>query len=256
VEPASGLIASFALLGLLDFADEQRRRRFVQGAFGQYVAPDVVRAIIDDPDRVKLGGERKTITVLFADVRGFTGIAEQLQQEPETLTDLINDVLSVLSEVVTNHHGTIDKYIGDCLMAFWNAPLDDPDHALHGVIAAAEMIEKVRSTRFSGFKLELGVGINSGTCVVGNMGSHARFDYTVLGDAVNVASRIQALTKDYDVPLLIGRETVELTSGQFDFVELGSARVRGKQTEQLIYTLQKLVSQVRDADQGNEDRHG
>jgi adenylate cyclase len=265
VEPLSGLAVSSLFLGVLDFVAERRRRHQIQDAFGQYVAPDIVRRIIEDPDRVKLGGERKMITVLFADVRGFTTIAEALRSEPETLTRLINEILTCLSEVVTRHCGTIDKYIGDCLMAFWNAPLDDPDHATHAVQAAVEMIERIavldedaHLSELCGTSLSvaIGVGVNSGECVVGNMGSSARFDYTVVGDSVNVASRIQGLSKQYGVPLLIGEATAALTRDCFDYVELDTIRVRGKRAAQVVYSLRNLVSSLRSLDRSGRRVNG
>lgn len=246
-EPVSGVLATFTFLGIADFAVERRRRREIQAAFGQYVAPEIVRQIANDPDRVKLGGERKMITVLFADIRGFTTISEALCDEPEVLTRLINGVLSELSAIVTRHGGTIDKYIGDCLMAFWNAPLDDPEHAAHAISAALEMIGKMAEDRSNtktesaqGHSISIGVGINSGECLVGNMGSHLRFDYTVLGDPVNVASRLEEMSGEYEVPLLIGEATVGLAGDSFDYLELGSVRVRGKQSAQMIYTIRHL----------------
>ena len=251
VEPQSGLIASFGLLGVADFAAERHRRRQIQNAFGQYVAPEIVREIINDPDRVKLGGERKTITVLFADIRGFTTIAEALQREPEKLTQFINEILSTLSEIVTRHGGTIDKYIGDCLMAFWNAPLDDPHHADRALSASIEMIESVRSLdaqfrKEAGSKpvsgIAVGIGVNTGECVVGNMGSHLRFDYTAIGDPVNVASRLEKLSRDYDVPLLVGEQTIAMANETSNWAEVDRIAVRGKQTIQTVYTARNLLA--------------
>jgi adenylate cyclase len=249
-EPVAGLVASAAFLGLSDYAAERQRRRQIQGAFGQYVAPEIVRRIIEDPALVKLGGERKMITVLFADIRGFTTLSETMCHEPEELTRLLNEILTSLSGIVTRHGGTIDKYIGDCVMAFWNAPLDDPEHATNAVRAAVDMIDEIgrpdepnqptgSSRRNPG--IAIGVGVNSGECVVGNMGSEQRFDYTVVGDPVNVASRLEGLSKDYHVPLLVGAETAKLARCDFDFVELGDVRVRGKQTSQRVYSLASLM---------------
>ena len=217
-EPVAGLVASAAFLGLSDFAAERRQGRQIQGAFGQYVAPEIVRRIIDDPNLVKLGGERKMITVLFADVRGFTTLSEKLSSEPEELTRLLNEIMTALSRIVTRHGGTIDKYIGDCVMAFWNAPLEDPEHASNAVRAAFDMIQEIGSLRegaqpagssLRDLGIAMGVGVNSGECVVGNMGSEQRFDYTVIGDPVNVASRLEGLSKEYRVPLLVGEDTAK-----------------------------------------------
>lgn len=250
VEPLVGMTASALALGVGEFAAERKRRQKVQAAFGRYVAPEIVRRIVADPQQVKLGGERKQITVLFADVRGFTTISEALQTKPEALIGLVNDILTPLSEIVIRNGGTIDKYIGDCLMAFWNAPLDDADHAVRAVTAAIQMLEaievvdqKVRDTHLDGttFSVRIGIGINTGECLVGNMGSHDRFDYTVVGDAVNVASRLEAMTKQKEVPLLVGEATVSLAPDAFDYVELGQIEVRGKTVPQAIYALRTTM---------------
>jgi adenylate cyclase len=238
-EALAGVAASAALLGLADFAAERRQRRQIQGAFGQYVSPEIVRRIIEDPERVKLGGERKMITVLFADIRGFTTLAEKLCSEPEELTRFLNYTLTSLSTIVTRHGGTIDKYIGDCVMAFWNAPLDDSNHAANALCAALDMIESVAS--FTA-EISIGIGVNSGECVVGNMGSEQRFDYTVIGDPVNVASRLEGLSKDYRVPLVVGGETVKCAGDRFEFVKLDTVRVRGKQRSEVVYSLRSLIS--------------
>lgn len=153
-------------------------------------------------------------TVLFADVRGFTSISEAMKDDPQGLTALVNEVLTPLSDVILAHGGTIDKYMGDCVMAFWNAPLDQPDHAQRAVAAGEAMVAAMPGINAAiahrlppGAGIAIGVGINSGTCVVGNLGSARRFDYSVLGDAVNVASRLEGLTKDYATPILLGEET-------------------------------------------------
>jgi adenylate cyclase len=179
------------------------------------------------------------MTMLFTDVRGFTGISEAMKDDPEGLTRVINAILTPLSDIVIAHGGTIDKYMGDCVMAFWNAPLDDPDHARHAIQAGIAMIEAIADIDAAVQALlpqeaaarpsvRIGVGVNSGECVVGNMGSAQRFDYTVLGDAVNVASRIEGLSKDYGVPMIVGETSVNMAGDGFRFVELGRIAVRGK----------------------------
>ena len=198
--------------------------------------------------QLKLGGERRTLTVLFCDVRGFTTISEDMKDDPEGLTTLVNRLLTPLSEAVLNRRGTIDKYIGDCLMAFWNAPLDDPDHAVHAVQAARDMLaalgglnaELEAEAKAAGRPpkaLRIGIGINTGECVVGNMGSARRFDYSALGDAVNLASRLEGASKDYGVPLLLGERTATLAARKFAVAELDRITVKGRSTVSPVFTL-------------------
>ncbi|MDQ0318303.1 adenylate cyclase [Pararhizobium capsulatum DSM 1112] len=232
----------------LDYAAERRSRREITSAFSRYLSPALVERLANDPSQLKLGGERRTLTILFCDVRGFTTISEALKDDPEQLTTLINRLLTPLSEIVLESGGTIDKYIGDCLMAFWNAPLDDPDHAIHAVGAARRMLASIdvlnaelkQEADAAGSKphvLKIGVGINTGDCVVGNMGSTRRFDYSVLGDSVNLASRLEGESKNYGVPLLIGEETSRLAGRDFITVELDSIKVKGRTTLSPVFTV-------------------
>ncbi|WP_075290559.1 CHASE2 domain-containing protein [Pararhizobium arenae] len=232
----------------LDYAAERRSRRDITNAFSRYLSPALVERLADDPSQLKLGGERRTLTILFCDVRGFTTISEALKDDPEQLTTLINRLLTPLSEIVLESGGTIDKYIGDCLMAFWNAPLDDPDHAIHAVDAARKMLAAIEvlnaelkreadAVLSKPHVLKIGIGINTGECVVGNMGSTRRFDYSVLGDSVNLASRLEGESKNYGVPLLIGEETARLAASQFITVELDSIKVKGRTTLSPVFTV-------------------
>ncbi|MDC9809372.1 CHASE2 domain-containing protein [Rhizobium binxianense] len=231
-----------------DYAEERRNKRQIIRAFAQYISPDLVRRLSNDPSQLKLGGERRTLSVLFSDVRGFTTIAETLKDDPEQLTGLINRLLTPLSHVVMDHGGTIDKYMGDCIMAFWNAPLDDPDHALHAVRASLAMqaaisrlnsqLEREAATR--GAKphvLKMGVGINTGECIVGNMGSTRRFDYSCLGDSVNLASRLEGASKNYGVALLLGEETAKLVTETYIVVELDRIIVKGRTVPSPVFTV-------------------
>lgn len=172
-------------------------------------------------EQVQLGGEMKVMTILFCDIRNFTSISERYQDDPHRLTQLINGLMTPLTESILHHKGTIDKYIGDCIMAFWNAPLDDPDHAENACKAALDMFQKldtfneVRKTKAAAtgdpfFPINVGIGMNTGTCVVGNLGSEQRFDYSVLGDPVNLASRLEGQTKFYGVGIVIGPQTAAL----------------------------------------------
>ncbi|MBP1857604.1 CHASE2 domain-containing protein [Rhizobium herbae] len=235
-----------------DYAAERRSRRDITRAFSRYLSPALVERLANDPSQLKLGGERRTLTILFCDVRGFTTISEALKDDPEQLTALINRLLTPLSEIVFESGGTIDKYIGDCLMAFWNAPLDDPSHASHAVGAALKMLEAIehlneelgREAAALGTEprvLKIGIGINTGDCVVGNMGSARRFDYSVLGDSVNLASRLEGESKNYGVPLLIGEQTAALSAADFTVAELDSIAVKGRTALSPIFTVVQAV---------------
>lgn len=239
-----------------DYAQERHQKRQITRAFAQYISPDLVRRLSNDPSQLKLGGERRTLTVLFSDVRGFTTIAETMKDDPEQLTTLINRLLTPLSDVVMDHGGTIDKYMGDCIMAFWNAPLDDPDHAIHAVEASIAMQDAIgtlnreleREAIASGrplHVLKMGVGINTGECIVGNMGSTRRFDYSCLGDSVNLASRLEGASKNYGVALLLGEETARLVSDRYAVVELDRIIVKGRTVPSPVFTV--LYGSHRDA---------
>jgi adenylate cyclase len=231
-----------------DYAEIRRNRKQIIRAFGQYLSPALVQRLAEDPSQLRLGGERRTLSILFCDVRGFTTIAEELREDPEQLTTLINRLLTPLSDIVLKHNGTIDKYIGDCLMAFWNAPLDDDQHALHAVSAALEMLaamqdlnaELAKEARLLGkapYVLQIGIGINTGECVVGNMGSVRRFDYSALGDAVNLAARLEGVSKNYGMPLLLGEQTAKAVAAYLNAVELDRIRVKGRSELSPIYTI-------------------
>ncbi|MBB4572496.1 CHASE2 domain-containing protein [Rhizobium lentis] len=251
VSPLGPTVAYIAVAfgqAAFDYAEERRNKRQIIRAFAQYISPDLVRRLSNDPSQLKLGGERRTLSVLFSDVRGFTTIAETLKDDPEQLTGLINRLLTPLSDVVMDHGGTIDKYMGDCIMAFWNAPLDDPDHALHAVRASLAMQAAIsrlngqleREAAALGRKphvLKMGVGINTGECIVGNMGSTRRFDYSCLGDSVNLASRLEGASKNYGVALLLGEETARLVADTYIIVELDRIIVKGRTVPSPIFTV-------------------
>lgn len=244
--PALAFVSVAVGQAAFDYADERRNRKQITRAFSQYLSPALVERLARDPSQLRLGGERRTLSILFCDVRGFTTIAETMKDDPEQLTTLINRLLTPLSDIVLGHGGTIDKYIGDCLMAFWNAPLDDNDHANHAVAAAIDMlaametlnIDLKREAAVRGLtyhELRIGVGINTGDCVVGNMGSVQRFDYSVLGDAVNLASRLEGASKNYGVPLLLGEGTA-LKADRFKTLELDRIKVKGRTIASPVFT--------------------
>ncbi len=250
---ASPVAPSLAFVGIavaqatLDYAQERRSRRQITRAFSQYLAPALVEQLAKDPSKLKLGGEKRELSILFCDVRGFTTISEQLKDDPQQLTTLINRLLTPLSDIVLSHGGTIDKYIGDCLMAFWNAPLDDADHAIHAVAAALDMLDSMQALNdelkaeadAAGrvyYPLKIGIGINTGECVVGNMGSTQRFDYSALGDAVNLAARLEGASKPYGVSLLIGENTAKRAAEDFAIFELDRITVKGKTEQSPVFT--------------------
>ena len=235
------LMASFAVFLLLVFVNylrEEQQRRQIREAFGQYLSPQFVEELARNPDKLKLGGETKEMSILFSDVRNFTTISETFKSNPQGLTHLINRLLTPLSNVVVQGKGTIDKYMGDNIMAFWNAPLDDEQHAKNACTAALGMVRALDDLNATmeqeelkngvPYALKVGVGINTGQCVVGNMGSDLRFDYTVLGDCVNLASRLEGQTKAYGVPIIIGARTNELVSDAFATLPIDLIRVKGK----------------------------
>ncbi|NDG26560.1 MAG: adenylate/guanylate cyclase domain-containing protein, partial [Proteobacteria bacterium] len=214
--PTALLYANITLVALSTlsgrFYDEFRQRQFLKDAFSKYLAPDVVKILLTHPDSLKLGGEKKEITTLFCDLRDFTALSEKL--EPQELTQVLNETFTVLTSVIFKHQGTVDKYIGDALMAFFGAPLEQPDHAYRACMAAQEMVKefnkkKVDFKKRFGFDLRLGIGINTGVVNVGNMGSEQRFNYTVLGDSVNVASRVESCTKEFGATILTTQATLD-----------------------------------------------
>ena len=245
VAPTAALVLGVVAIATRDFAGEQRQRRAVQNAFGQYLAPEMVQKIADDPGLLNLGGESRELTILFSDIRGFTSISEAMQNDPQGLTQMINTILTPLSNIILQHGGTIDKYMGDCVMAFWNAPLDDPNHALHALEAAREMLaameqinRDIQAMLPAGAHIphiRMGIGVNTGICVVGNMGSDRRFDYSVLGDAVNLASRLEGQCKDQAVDILIGQATVKAAPG-LTFRKVADIQVKGRSATEPTYT--------------------
>ncbi|NNJ77171.1 MAG: adenylate/guanylate cyclase domain-containing protein [Anderseniella sp.] len=239
------LMASLAVTGVLivlGYLQEEIDRRRIRTAFGQYLSQDMVAQLTEDPDKLILGGETKDMSILFSDVRGFTTISEQYKSNPQGLTMLINSLLTPLSQAVVAHKGTIDKYMGDNIMAFWNAPLADDDHAYNACCAALDMTRRLNllneeRVATGDVALEIGVGINTGECVVGNMGSDFRFDYTVLGDAVNLSARLEGQTKSYGTKIIIGRQTAEAVQNRLAVLQIDRVRVVGKQEPEDIFAL-------------------
>ena len=241
VLPLASGVALVLVLFLLNtaygFFIEARGKRQITGLFGQYVPPQLVDEMARDPERFSMEGESRDMTVLFSDVRGFTTISEGL--DPKALALLMNEFLTPLTEVIYRHRGTIDKYMGDCIMAFWGAPVGDPDHARNGILAALEMQRAMRALqpefRARGWpEVQIGVGLNTGRMSVGNMGSRIRLAYTVMGDAVNLASRLEGITKEYGADIIVGEATRQAVDG-IVFLELDRVRVKGKDVAVAIY---------------------
>ena len=243
VDPISPLViclVAYLVITFFNFLFTELERSKVRTAFSQYLAPAMVEKLAQSSESLVLGGERKEMTFLFSDIRGFTAISEKYQKDPEGLTDLINQVLTVLSNEILATEGTIDKYMGDCIMAFWNAPTDQPDHRDRALQAAFAMQKALTSLnldleRSEQDMLSVGIGINSGQCIVGNMGSEDRFDYTVLGDAVNLASRLEGQCSHYGFEMILGEETAKSLQGH-QIVELDLLAVKGKTEPVKIYT--------------------
>lgn len=241
VLPAASLLSALLLIYLMNIAYgyfvESRGKRQITGLFGQYVPPELVDEMAQDPTSFSMEGESRDLTILFSDVRGFTTISESL--DAKTLSEFINAFLTPFTKVIYKNRGTIDKYMGDCIMAFWGAPIKDEDHARHGLISAFEML-KAMDILNDEFKqrgwppIKVGIGLNSGKVSVGNMGSEIRLAYTVMGDAVNLASRLEGITKEYGAAIIIGDETRKQLP---DLIarEVDKVRVKGKDIAVTIY---------------------
>ena len=243
--PLLTLIVIFLLAILLMYALTEREKIFVRNAFQQYLAPDLLNRLEKNPDMLRLGGEIRHMTILFMDIRGFTPISEKLT--PEELVTFLNTLLSPLTEVILKHEGTIDKYIGDSIMAFWNAPLDVADHPTKAAKAALEMMrvaEKLNKDDAFGFKrhnkglgdVQIGIGMSTGKGCVGNLGSTNRFDYSVVGDTVNVASRVESSCKAVGWPVLLAQSTAQ-ECPDLATLRAGEIELKGKSEPQLLYAL-------------------
>jgi adenylate cyclase len=245
------LISSWLIYLVLTFVNyfrEQKQRRQIRSAFGYYLSPHMVEQLARSPEKLVLGGEERRMTILFSDVRGFTTISEYYKDDPQGLTRLMNRFLTPLTNAIIERKGTIDKYIGDAIMAFWNAPVDDDEQEANACEAALEMLSRAEmlngelkhEAEANGgvyMPLRIGIGLNTGPCVVGNMGSDFRFNYSVLGDTVNLASRLEARTKDYRIPMVIGSRTAEGAKKKFAVMEIDLIMVKGKKQPEAVFTV-------------------
>jgi adenylate cyclase len=243
------ILALFALNMTYGYFITERTKRQITGLFGQYVPSEVVDEMSKNPEQVSMEGESREMTILFSDVRGFTTISEGL--EPKELAQLMNEFLTPLSRVIYSHRGTIDKYMGDCIMAFWGAPLPDTRHAYNAILSGLEMQRALRELQ-PHFKergwpdIYIGVGINTGRVSVGNMGSDVRVAYTVMGDAVNLASRLEGITKEYGARVLVG-ESTKAAVPEFVYREVDLVRVKGKEQPVAIFEPLGLAGEVEQA---------
>jgi adenylate cyclase len=246
--PLLSSLLIYITLVFTNFVKEQAQRRQIRSAFGQYLSPALVEQLALSPEKLVLGGEARDMTIMFSDVRGFTTIAEIYKDDPQGLTALMNSFLTPLTNAIIERKGTIDKYMGDAIMAFWNAPLYDPSHELNACEAALDMLDRVErlnrereeAAKTDGslfIPINIGVGINTGSCVVGNMGSELRFDYSVLGDSVNVASRLEGQCKSYGLPIIIGSRTASVARDKFAVLELDFIAVKGKTEPDVVYAI-------------------
>ena len=241
--PASVLIDMDKLLGVVaeSFWREQARKREIQAMFGAYVDPAVVANLVRNPDAIRLGGERRTATVFFSDLAGFTDLSEKLRDQPERMVEVVNAYLEETSECLHRHGAYVDKYIGDAVMAVFGVPADLPDHALaacHAALEARRALEGI-NVRYAavGVKLAMRIGLNTGEMIVGNLGSARKKNYTVMGDAVNLASRLEGANKEFGTHILLGETTARAVAGRMATRPLTRLRVKGKQVAVEVHEL-------------------
>ena len=246
--PVLSSLVIYLTLIFTNYVKEQAQRRQIRSAFGQYLSPALVEQLAQAPEKLVLGGEQRDMTIMFSDVRGFTTISEMYKSDPQGLTSLMNRFLTPLTNAIIDRKGTIDKYMGDAIMAFWNAPLTDATHEINACEAAIDMQDRIKQlnqireqeSQSGGkafFPLNVGVGLNTGLCVVGNMGSDLRFDYSVLGDSVNLASRLEGQSKTYGLPIIAGSKTALAAKDKFAILEIDFITVKGKKEPEVVYTI-------------------
>jgi adenylate cyclase len=252
IQPALVLIAGFTLSVVYSYATEGKKRRFIKRTFSQYMDRQLVEYVLNNPDLIKPGGHRQRVTVFFADIAGFTSISERVA--PEDLARMLHSILNAFTEVIIDNGGVIDKYIGDCVMAFWGAPVsreDDEARACNAAIQCINELQKINEDfRAEGLtEISVRIGIHSGDVIAGNLGSDRLFDYTVVGDTVNTASRLESVNKVFKTKIIISGETIQKTSGIFLTRELGLIEVKGKSRPVKIF---ELISKKEGMGQGAE----
>jgi adenylate cyclase len=246
--PLVSTTSIYLTLIFASFVREQSQRKQIRSAFAQYMSPALVEQLAQSPEKLVLGGEERELTIMFSDVRGFTTISETYKHDPQGLTALMNRFLTPLTNAILARKGYIDKYMGDAIMAFWNAPLGDNEHQINACEAAIDMLERIdelnslreKEAQEGGhvfIPINVGVGLNTGICTVGNMGSDIKFNYSVLGDSVNLASRLEGQSKEYGFPIIVGSRTALAVKEKFAILELDFIMVKGKKEPEVIYAV-------------------
>ncbi len=241
LDPFLNTVLVFGGITIHRYFTEEREKRKIKKTFQHYLSPAVIKHLLEHPEQLHLGGDRKELTVLFSDIRGFTSASEKMP--PEKLVQLLNDYFTVMTEVIFQYEGTLDKYMGDAIMAVFGAPLEQKDHPLRAALTALEMADKLKlhkkewCQKYGIDDLQIGIGLHTGTMVVGNMGSEKRFNYTVVGDNVNLASRLEGLNKDYGTQIIISEEHYEKVKDFVKAKKLGEVKVKGKEKPTTIYEL-------------------
>ena len=237
--PLCAVVVNFISSGIMSYVGVERKRRYLREAFSHYLSPQVAKKILQDPERLRLGGQRVQATVLFSDLAGFTEMSERL--EPEEVVSVMTRYMTEMTRIIFKYNGTLDKFIGDAIMAVWGAPAEDEDQALHACMAALEMQRRTKTLAdeimIQGYRLSMRIGINTGIVMAGNMGSEERFDFTVVGDNVNIASRLEGLNKGYGTRIIISDATRARVDGRVASRELGSVKVKGKKQAVRVYEL-------------------
>jgi adenylate cyclase len=249
--PLSNMLIIFISLTVTKFFFEEKKAKEIRSMFSSYVSPKIVEVLINNPEKAKLGGERKVVTVLFSDIAGFTSLSEK--RKPEEVVELLNEYFKEMTEIIFEWEGTLDKFVGDEIMAFWGAPVDQPDHAERGVRCAIEMIDSLFRMQEKWVKegkdiLDCGIGINTGEVLIGNIGALGKkMDYTIIGDHVNLAARVETLTRKYGAKIILTEFTLHhletvMKQGTIDHYtirELETVKVKGKEKEVKIFELRR-----------------
>ena len=248
IYPILSILISSAVFIIYYYITEEKKKNEIKNAFGKYVSPILIEELINSPEKLKLGGEKREITILFSDIAGFTSISEKLT--PEELVHLLNEYLTEMTNIILKNNGLVDKYIGDAIMCFWGAPLDNKNHAIDACNSAIEMQKKLNELKpiwekKYGVEVIARIGINTAKCVVGNMGSSDRFDYTAMGDGVNLASRLEGINKSYGTYIMISEFLLEKVSSKFQTREIDTVRVKGKNNGVKIFELVNYKNKIR-----------
>lgn len=246
IYPVISLIIGFIVFQVYYVLTSQFKNRFLTRAFSSYVSPVLVKQLIEDPDLLVLGGEKRRITILFSDIRSFTTLAETMS--PEMLVEMLNEYLGVMTDIVMESHGTLDKYIGDAIMAFFNAPLSVANHAMRAASVALKMQHRLTDLNLLfeekyGQQLVIGIGLHTGDAVVGNLGAEKRFDYTAIGDTVNLGARLESATKQYATPILISEDTRKELGDSFICRAIDRIQVKGKTVAVKVFELMAVASE-------------